>query len=72
MTNPVQENAVDGSLAGFLFHPPAKSASTKHCSPLSLFGLKVIPFLSVALIYLTRCLTACSCDNFGLLQKQAH
>ena len=52
MIYPVREYTEAGSSDSFVDHPPAKSASTKHSSPLSFFGYIVSPFSFVPFRYL--------------------
>ena len=71
MIYPVQEYTESGSADSFVDHPPAKSASTKHSSPLSFFGYIISPFSFVPFSYLMIIFTPLSCEAFGLTENLA-
>ena len=68
---PVREYTEAGSSDSFFDLPPAKSASTKHSSPLSFFGYIISPFSFVPFKYLIILFTPLSCDAFGLAENLA-
>ena len=49
---PAREYTEAGLSDSFVDHPPAKSASTKHSSPLSFFGYIISPFYFILFRYL--------------------
>ena len=55
----------------FIDHPPAKSASTNHSSPLSFFGYIISPFYFMPFRYLMILFTPLSCEAFGLAENLA-
>ena len=71
MIYPVREYTEAGSSDSFVDRPPAKSASTKHLSPLSFFGYIISPFSFVPFRYLMILFTHLSCEDFGLAENLA-
>ena len=66
MIYPVREYTEAGSSDSFVDHPPAKSASMKHSSPLSFFGYIISPFYFLPFRYLMILFTPLLCEGFGL------
>ena len=71
MIYPVQEYTEAGLPDSFVDHPPVKSASTKHSSPLSFFGYIISPFYFVPFRYLVILFTPLLCEDFGLAENLA-
>ena len=68
---PVREYTEAGLSYSFVDNFPAKSASTKYSSPLSIFKYNINPFSFVPFKYLMILFTHISCDAFGLSEKLA-
>ena len=71
MIYPVREYTKAGSSDSFIDHPPEKSASTKHLSPLSFLGYMISQFYFVPFKYLMILFTPLSCNAFGLAENLA-
>ena len=69
MIYPARGYTEAGLTDSFVDHPPKKSASTKHSSPLSFFGYIISPFASLLFRYLMILFTPLLCEAFGLAEN---